>query len=81
MQPKFLFVKLHRMMRVAKKETVFDQDDARGAQFQSGVFGKQLVRKNEQVHDNDSAVVWWVDVKKFELAVACFGSLILKIRF
>ena len=49
MQPEFLFVKLQRIMRVSKVQTVFDQDDPRRRELEPRVFEVKLVGKNNQI--------------------------------
>ncbi len=47
MKPQFLFVKLHRIPRIAKKQAVFDQHDTRRLEFQARVIDEQLVWEDE----------------------------------
>ena len=49
MKPKFLFVKLHRVTGVTKKQAVFDQYDSGRPELESGMRKKQLVREDQQV--------------------------------
>lgn len=59
MQPQFLLVKLGRVMMIAKKQTVLDQNHLRRNQLQAGVFFEQLVGKNEQIQ-------WWLSMADWQ---------------
>lgn len=50
MEPEFLLVKLGRILRVAKKKAVFQQDDSLRSQFQARVICVELMREDEKIH-------------------------------
>ncbi|EMI22338.1 hypothetical protein RMSM_00738 [Rhodopirellula maiorica SM1] len=52
MQPKFLFVEWHRVLVIAEKQRVFQQDDSSRIAFQTRVIREQLMGENEKDHDS-----------------------------